>query len=148
MAANVAQNENDFYKSFQDRASKASADVTKTIDELTKVNKEAVDAIVKSSEIFFKGAEDAAKRTQAYVKTSVENAVAVAKDMIGCKNINEVIDLQSNFARKAYDAAVVETAALSELNVKVANEVLAPIQKSFTAAVEKATPVVAGLAKR
>ena len=144
MAATAAAfNTNEVVKNFQDQASKASAEVTKAVDEMTKVNKDALDAFVKSSEIVFKGAEDAAKRAQAYVKTSVESAVAASKDLIGCKNINEVMDLQANFARKAYDAAVVESTAISELNVKVANEAFAPLQKSFTTVVEKATPAVA-----
>lgn len=140
MAAAAAINTNDVVKTIQDQAAKAQAEVTKVVDDATKANKDAIDAVVKSSEIFFKGAEEAAKRTQAYLKASVESAVAVSKDLISCKNVNEVVDLQANFARKAYDAAVVETTAISELNMKVANEAFAPLQKSFTAVVEKATP--------
>lgn len=141
MAATAAAfNPNDMVKSVQDQVAKYSTDFTKVADDLTKANKDMFDAVVKSSEIAFKGVEESAKRFQDYATSSFESGVAVAKDMVGCKNVNEVIDLQTTFARKAYDTAVVETTALSELSAKVANDAFAPLQKTFTAAVEKATP--------
>jgi len=141
MAATAAAfDPNDVVKSVQDQVSKVSADFTKAADDVTKANKDLFDAVVKSSEIAFKGIEESAKRLQDYASSSFESGVAAAKDMVGCKNVNEMIDLQTSYARKAYDTAVVETTALTELSTKVANDAFAPLQKTFTAAVEKATP--------
>ena len=97
MAATAAAfDPNDVVKSVQDQVSKVSADFTKAADDVTKANKDLFDAVVKSSEIAFKGIEESAKRLQDYASSSFESGVSAAKDMVGCKNVNELIDLQTN----------------------------------------------------
>ena len=141
MAASAAANtSNDMVKSVQDQVTKFSAGFTKSADEVTKANKDVFDAVVKSSEVTLKGVEESAKRIQNYATTSLENGMTVAKDIVNCRNVNELIDLQTGYAKKAYDSAVVEASALAELGAKVANDAFAPIQQTFTSVVEKVTP--------
>jgi phasin family protein len=56
---------------------------------------------------------------------------------MGCKDLREVVDVQSDFARESFDRLMNEGSKLSEIGVKVANEALEPIQARVNVAVEK-----------
>jgi phasin family protein len=117
-----------------DRASKT---LFRTYEEFSELSKENIDAFVKSGTIVAKGFEEAGKAWIDFTRRSFETSVETAKAVMGAKDLREVVDVQSDFARTSFDSLVNEGSKLSELGVKVANEALEPIQSRINVTVEK-----------
>src|SRR5262249_35917426 len=109
-----------------DQVEKASAALFKGYEEASELNKQAVDAVVKSGSVFAKAAEEFGKAWFAFTQRSLEGSVATAKAVIGSHSLREAVDLQAQFARGTFDDFVSESGRLSEMSVKVANEAIEP----------------------
>lgn len=131
------QNLEGYAKSQQEQMEKASAQLLKNYEELNALTKGNVDAVVQSSTIVAKGAEQAGKQVAAYAQSSLEKSVAATKAAFAVKSIRELIDLQNAYAKQSFDALVAETSKLQELSVKVTNDALAPLSARVNVAVEK-----------
>ncbi|WP_448207680.1 phasin family protein [Azospirillum sp. sgz302134] len=134
--AAAKQNVEGLTKAQQEQFEKASAQIMKTFDELSKLTKGNVDAVVKSGTIVAKGAEEAGKQVAAYTQSSLEKSVANGKSLLAVKTIQELIELQTSFAKASFEAFVAESAKLQELSVKIANEALSPINERVNLTVE------------
>jgi phasin family protein len=117
-----------------DRTSKA---VFKGYGDFATLGQENVDAVVRSGNIAAKGFEALSKEMMAFARNSLEGNVAATKAISGAKDLREVVDLQSTYTRKSFDQALAESAKLTEMSVKVANEAMQPIQARVTVAVGK-----------
>ncbi len=116
---------------------KANEAAVKGYDEFTAMQKDGVDALIKASAIWAKSAEDLGK---AYLALAQEAAAAnseAAMALLSVKSFKEAVELQSEIARKSFDKSLSESVKLSEMSLKVANDVFQPIQQQFTAAIEK-----------
>lgn len=122
-------------KAQQEQFEKASAQVLKSYDEMTALAKENVDAVVQSGTIVAKGAEQAGKQVAAFTQSSFEKNVASSKALFAVKSLNELIELQSAFAKQTLDAIVAESTKLQELSLKVTTEAIAPINARVNATV-------------
>ena len=116
---------------------KASIPMTKNYEEFASINKEAVDAFAQSGSIFAKGFEEISRQVLALTQTSVETNIATGKAAMGVKTLKELLDLQSDWMRHVFDTAFTQATQLSQLSVKVANQVAEPIQSHFTSAFSK-----------
>ncbi len=117
-----------------DRASKT---MFKNYEEFSQISKENIDAFVKSGTVVAKGFEEAGKAWIDFTRRSFETGVETAKAVMSCRDLREVVDVQSEFARSSMDSLVNEGSKLSEIGMKVANEALEPIQSRINVTVEK-----------
>lgn len=124
-------------KAGQEQAEKVGQQLFQGYDDLASFNKQNVDAIVQSSTVVAKGAEEVSKTVAAFAQSSLEQGVAAGKALMGAKTLKDIIDLQAGFAKQSFDAFMAESSKLSELSVKVTNEALAPINARVNATVEK-----------
>ena len=116
---------------------RASKTLFKNYEEFSQLSKENIDAFVKSGTVVAKGFEEAGKAWIDFTRRSLETSVETAKAVMSCKDLREVVDVQSDYARTSFDSLVNEGSKLSELGVKVANEALEPIQSRINVTVEK-----------
>ena len=49
---------------------------------------------------------------------------------MGCKTVNDLMELQNDVTKKTYDKAVGEITKISEMSVKTVNEAAKPIRKA------------------
>ncbi|HEY0837349.1 MAG TPA: phasin family protein [Azospirillum sp.] len=119
----------------KEQVEKASAQLLKGYEELAAFSKENVDAIVQSSAIVAKGAEEIGKEVAAFAQSAFEKNVAAGKALMSVKSINEAVELQNSFAKQSFDSFVAEATRIQELSVKVANEAFAPLTARLNAAV-------------
>ena len=117
---------------------KTSNAVFKGYDEVTTFNKANIDAVVQSSTIAAKGVESLSRELFDFAQQQLETNVATTKKLFGAKTLREVFDLQADFARQNFDKMLAESAKVTEMSVKVANEAMQPIQTQTNTAVEKA----------
>lgn len=120
---------------------KANEAVAKGYSDLASLQKESMDALVTASRIWAKGAEDIGKACIALAQETAEANSEAARAFLSAKSLKEIIDLQNELTRKNFDKSLNESARLSELSLKVANEAFQPLQKQFTAAFDKARNV-------
>ncbi|HRJ60016.1 MAG TPA: TIGR01841 family phasin [Azospirillaceae bacterium] len=123
---------------------KATSQILKSYEDVAVAAKENVVAVVASSTIVAKGAEEAGKQVAAFTQSSAETAVANGKAALAVKTINELFELQTSFFKTSVENFIAESSKLQELTVKIANDAAAPISARVNATVEKLVkPVVA-----
>lgn len=114
--------------------------VEKTLSALNEANtysKSNLEAVVASVTAATKGAETLGAQAMAYSKKSVEDQVAAAKSLAGAKSIQEVVELQTAFAKSALEAYMAEMGKMSETVAASFKDSLKPLNERVTAAVER-----------
>ena len=114
--------------------------VEKTLGALNEVNtlsKGNVEAVVESLTAATKGAETVGAQALAFSKKNWDDAVTAAKTLSGAKSIQEVIELQSQYAKSTMEAYVSEMNLLTETLSSSFKDTFKPINARMTAAVEK-----------
>ena len=118
---------------FKDTVEKSIA----ALSELNTHSKKNLEAVVASVTAASKGAESLGARAIAYSKKSVEDQVAAAKTLAGAKSVQEVVELQSTFAKSAFEAYVAEVNKMAEAVSASMKEAMMPINERVTAMVER-----------
>ena len=108
----------------------------KNYDQFLGYGKDTVEAYVKSANAAGKGAETLHNEIYAYSKQSIEDSIAAAKALLGSKSVHEAFELQTDFAKTAFDSYVSELTKLSELVVSTTKETFEPLQGRVAAWVE------------
>lgn len=100
----------------------------KGYDQILGFSKESIEAYVKAANVAGKGAETLHNEIYAYSKQSIEDTIATAKAVMASKSAHEAFELQTGFAKSAFEAYVGQLTKLSELVTATSKETLAPIQ--------------------
>jgi phasin family protein len=114
--------------------------VEKTLGALNEVNtlsKSNVEAVVESLTAATKGAETVGAQALAFSKKNWDEAVTAAKTLSGAKSVQEVIELQSKYAKSSMEAYVSEINLLTETLSSSFKDTFKPLNTRITAAVEK-----------
>src|SRR5262249_59207397 len=102
--------------------------IEKSLSALSDFNtdsKKNLEAVVASLTAATKGAEALGAQAMAFSKKSFEDQVAAAKSLTGAKSVQEVVELQTSFAKSALEAYI------GELN-KASETVAASVKHSFS----------------
>ena len=126
-----------------ERAKAAAEKSAKIAEELADLTRGNVEALVASSKIAAKGVETMSQDAAEYSRKSFEEASAVLKSFAEVKSATDFFKLQGDFARSAFDAAVAESARVSETVLKLAGEVAEPINSRYTVAAERVKTLAA-----
>jgi phasin family protein len=137
-AADTAQTQaKTMFADANDRAKTAMEKGSKMIAELSEFSKGNLEAVVESSKIAAKGAEDIARYTSDYVRNSVEKASTTASQFASIKSPTDFFKLHSEMTKQAMDSMMAETAKFTEGYVKLLGEIAQPISNRVAVAVEK-----------
>lgn len=124
-------------------ATKAGEAVMKRYEDLLALSKDSVDAAVKSGTIFAKGWQDVTKAMLGFVQSSVEDSFAHTRAVTGVKSVHELIELNQGFAKSGMDKAISESAKISEMSIKLAEEAAGPLSGRIEVALDKLMKPVA-----
>ncbi len=114
--------------------------VEKTLSALNEANtysKKNLEAVVASVTAATKGAEAIGAQAMAYSKSAFETQSAAAKSLAGAKSLQEVVELQTAFAKSALETYMAEMGRMSETVSASVKDSLKPLNERVTAAVEK-----------
>jgi phasin family protein len=114
--------------------------VEKTLGALNEANsysKSNLEAMIASVTAATKGAETLGAQAMAFSKKSVEDQVAAAKSLASAKSVQEVVELQTAFAKSALEAYMAEVGKMSETVASSVKDSMKPINERVTAAVER-----------
>ncbi len=109
----------------------------KGYDEFTAFGKQAFDAWIAAGNSTAKGYEAINAEMLSFGKDRVEDTIAVTKALFGAKSVDQAVQMQSDFAKKAFDAYVAETSKLGELVNKTTLDEFAPVTARYSAAFER-----------
>ena len=126
-----------------DRAKTAMEKSAKVIEELAELGRGNVEAIVASSKVAAKGVEGLSQDAANYSRKSFEDASVAFKSFADVKSATDLFKLQGDFARSAFDAAVAQSARVSENMLKLAGDVAEPLTSRYTVAAERVKTLAA-----
>lgn len=121
----------------KEQVEKASAQVLKGYEDLAAFNKDNVDAVVLSSTIAARGSEELSREVAAFARTNFDASVAVGKALLGAKTFQEVVELQSSYAKSSFESFIAEARKIQELSAKITNDAIAPLNARVNAAAEQ-----------
>ena len=114
--------------------------VEKSLAALNEANahsKKNLEALVASTTAATKGAEALGAQAMAFSKAIFDTNVTAAKSLAGAKSVQEVVELQTAFAKSALEAYMAEMGKMSETVSASVKDTVKPLNERVTAVVER-----------
>jgi phasin family protein len=107
------------------------------MNEMNSYSKKNMEAMVASATASAKGAEALGAQAMAFSKAVFDTQVSAAKSLAGAKSVQEVVELQTAFAKSALETYMAQFGAMSETVSSSVKESMKPLNERVTAVVEK-----------
>lgn len=108
----------------------------KGYDQMTTAGRDNMDALVAAGSAASKGFEAINAEVVDYTKGTMAEHMETFSQVVAAKTPQDAFELQSAFAKSAFEAWVARSTKVSELGVKIASEAGAPVNARFHAAME------------
>jgi hypothetical protein len=105
--------------------------MVKNIDEIQQFGKDHMDAAMKSFGAISKSMQAIAVEMADYSKKLFEQGSAATEKLIGAKSLEKAIEVQSDYAKTAYEGFVAEATRLGELYADLAKETYKPFENQY-----------------
>ena len=115
----------------------------KAAEEIADLYRGNLDALVEAGKIAATGAQSIGQDLATKSRDSLEQTANTVRSFAEAKNPTELLQLQSDFARTAFDRFVEDSSALTESFVKLAGEAFQPLSNRASANVEKLNQIAA-----
>ncbi|AXK79743.1 phasin family protein [Pseudolabrys taiwanensis] len=102
--------------------------MVKNFEDLQQVSKENVDIALKSMGALSKSAQAIAVEVADYSKKAFEDGTAALEKMFGVKSLDKAIEVQTEYAKTAYEGFVAKATKISELYADLAKETYKPFE--------------------
>lgn len=106
----------------------------KNIEDMQKFGKEQFEAATAVSGTLSKSVQQIATEATDYSKKSVENATATFEKLIGAKSLDGAMQIQTDYAKSAYEAFVAQSTKMGELYASLAKEMFKPVEQAVSKA--------------
>jgi hypothetical protein len=108
------------------------ADELKNIgEEYQRLGKDGFDAIVRSFAEMNKGFQAIGAEMTSYSKKAFDEGMQTWEQLLGVRSIDQAVEIQSQYTKRAYDSYVAEVTKLGEICAAVARSASAPVQKAI-----------------
>jgi phasin family protein len=104
--------------------------------DLNEFSKSNIEAFVASASTAGKGAEKINARVASFAKHALEEGVEIAKKAATAKSVQELMELQSDYAKASIDTYMGEVNKLADLYATSLKDAMKPLNERVTAAVE------------
>ena len=101
---------------------------TQTIEDAGKFGKEFMDNGLKSLASFSKGFQAIAVETTEYAKKSFETGSAAFEKLVAAKSLEKAVEVQTDYAKSAYEAFVAEATKISDLYAELFKDSYKPFE--------------------
>jgi hypothetical protein len=108
--------------------------MVKNFEDLQQVSKENVDLAMKSIGVLTKGSQAIAVEVADYSKKSFEDGTAALEKLFGVKSVEKAIELQTEYAKTAYEGFVAKATKIGELYADLAKETYKPFESMLAKA--------------
>lgn len=135
-----------FEKLFADAAERGEEAVKRSklaAEQLADITRANVDAFVEAGKIATSGAQSLGQEVLAKGRANVDHAASTVRSLAEAKTPADVVQVQSDYVRTAFDRLVEETSSLTESMVKLAGEAFEPISTRASLNAERFNELVA-----
>lgn len=107
------------------------------LNEMNTYSKQNLEAVVAAATASAKGAEALGAQAMAFSKAVFDTQVSAAKSLAGAKSVQEVVELQTAFAKSALETYMAEFGKMTDTVSSSVKESMKPLNERVTAVVEK-----------
>ena len=104
---------------------------TPKFEDLQDFSKQQLEAIAAASQTWTQGLQDLATESSAYSKQAFADGSAIIEKLAGAKSVEAAIQIQTDYAKHAYEGFVAQAGKFSELYAKVAADALKPVTAAY-----------------
>lgn len=104
---------------------------TPSFDEFQKFSKEQLEALTAASTTLSKGLQDIATESTDYSKKAFAASTAMFEKLLGARSVESAIQIQTEFAKQAYEGFVAQASKVSEFYAKVASDAMKPVTSAY-----------------
>jgi len=102
--------------------------MVKNLEDLQQVSKENLDVAMKSWGAVSKSAQAIVVEMTDYSKKAFEEGTALLEKLFGAKSLEKAIELQTEYAKSAYEGFVAEATKIGDLYADLAKETYKPFE--------------------
>lgn len=102
--------------------------MTQTFEDAGKFGKEFMDAGMKSMASLSKGWQSIAVEATEFSKKSFETGSATLEKLVSAKSLEKAIEIQTDYARQAYEGFVAEATRIGELYAEIFKDAYKPFE--------------------
>jgi hypothetical protein len=106
----------------------------KNFDDVQKYGKDNMDATMKAWGHLSKSVQAIAAEAADYSKKSFEEGSAAMEKLLGAKSLDKAMEIQSAYAKSAYEGFVAQATKIGELYADLAKETYKPIETALAKA--------------
>lgn len=107
------------------------------VEEMQKFGKQQFEAVTAATTSFSKGLQEIATETSDFSKKTIAANTSVVEKLLGAQNVETAVQIQTDFAKSAYEAFVAQATRIGELYAKLAKETFRPIETAYAKAPAK-----------
>ena len=104
---------------------------TPTLEDFQKFSKDQLEAFTTASTTLSKGLQDIVAESTDYSKKSFAASTAMFEKLLGARSVETAIQIQTEFAKQAYEGFVAQATRVSELYPRVASDALKPVTTAY-----------------
>ena len=108
------------------------------IDNLQTVSKQQIETMTTFASTLTKGLQELATETADYSKHSMTTGAETVQKLLGAKSIETAIQIQTEYAKSAFEGFVARSAKVNEIVGRIASEAFKPLRDAASSAVAKA----------
>ena len=105
---------------------------TPNFEDFQSFSKQQMEAFTSAAATWTKGMQELAAESTDYAKKAFSAGSAVYEKMLGARSIESAIQIQSEYAKQAYEGFVAQASKVSDLYAKVAGDVMKPVASAYT----------------
>jgi hypothetical protein len=102
--------------------------MTQGFESFQKFGKDAMDASIKTMETSTKNVQAIASQVTDYSKSAFEQGSGVLEKLMGAKSLDKAMEIQTAYAKSAYEGFVAHATKLGELYTDLAKEAVKPFE--------------------
>ncbi len=106
----------------------------KNVEDFQKFNKEQIEAVTAASSTFQKGLQQIASETAAFTKKQFETSSAAMEKLLGVKSLDAAFQVQTDYAKSAYESFVAQATKMGELYTGLAKDAFKPVETAVAKA--------------
>jgi hypothetical protein len=103
----------------------------KTGEQFQRASQEGFDAVVRAYGEANKGLQAFAAEVADYSKKALEDATSAFQQLVTAKSAEQAFEIQSQYAKKAYDAYLAEASKLGAMWVDLARDAYKPVERAI-----------------
>jgi hypothetical protein len=100
-------------------------------DEFQKVGRDGFDAVIRSWGEVNKGFQAIAAELTGYSKRAFEDSTRTFEQLVGAKSVEQAIEIQSQYAKRSYDAYMAQVSKLGEMYAGMARNAYQPVKAAI-----------------